>query len=96
MDLVIELLAFIFQALAGDGKAKSANAPKPVPVMQRVEQETRAKVQARQASALQPPLQAAGPDAAFRNTGWCLAGVLLAFLLAVAAGAVLLIYALGG
>ncbi len=96
MDLVIELLAFIFQALAGDGKAKSANTPKPVPAMQRVEQETRARVQARQASALQPPLQAAGPDAAFRNTGWCLAGVLLAFLLAVAAGAVLLIYALGG
>ncbi len=79
----MELLAFLFQALAGDGKAKSANAPKPAPVMQRIEQETRAKVQERQAAALQPHPQPTGPDAVFRNSAWCLALVVLAGLLLV-------------
>ncbi len=89
MDVIIELIVLIIRALAGDDKAKRAGAPKPVPIMQRVEQETRARIAA-------APPRPPGPDPVFRNTGWCLAAVLLAFLLALAAGAVLLVYGLGG
>ncbi len=96
MDLIIELLALIIRELAGDDKGKRAGAARPMPIMKQVEQETRARVQARQAASLQPHVQPTGPDAVFRNTGWCLAAVLLAFLLAVAAGGVLLVHALGG
>ncbi len=90
MDVFIELILWVIAALAGKDKPKTSG-PRPAPILQQAEQATRSKI-----AAAPPRPVLIGQDPAFRNTGWCLASVVLAFLLALAAAAVLLMRGLAG